>query len=632
MSLKKILKLEREILKNKELYYKGKAELSDIEYDKLEESLRKLDPKNKVLEIIGSEVKSKNKVAHDTKMLSLDKCYDLDDLLKWKKDYEIVGMYKIDGSSCSLVYKDGKLEVAKTRGDGFYGEDISNKAIYINSIPKSINNNEDIEVRGEIYCTEQDFLALSDEMKILGMDRPQSMRNIVAGLLGRKEKIYLSKYLSFFAFEVIQDEKIETEIKKNKFLEQLGFKTPKLFNVKTEKEIQEKISEYEKFNKEGDYLVDGLVFTINKTSVHEELGATSHHPRYKMAFKLRGETASSLIQEITWQVSRNGILTPVAEIEPVELSGAKISRVTLHNFGIVFENLIKQGDEIEIIRSGEVIPKYLRTVKESKFKFSYPKKCPSCKELVKRLEIRLVCQNRNCFARQRESILHFIKVMNIEDLSVKRLEEMLNKKVIKIIPDLYALTKEDLLSLDKTKETLAVKLLRNIENSLNTSVVKFITALGLSGGGENKCQKIYDAGYKNVEDFLKLEKKDLIEIDGFAEKSAESFIDSIKDNTKLVDELLKLGFKFKKDVKIGTALKDKVFCITGKLSRSRSDIEKDIKNNGGKSSSSISNKTNYLICNDENSNSSKFKKAKELNIEIISELDLKELIFGEKKL
>ncbi len=632
MSPKKIQKLEKEILKHKELYYKGKAILSDSEYDDLEESLRLLDPQNITLEIIGSPVKSKNKVAHDTKMLSLDKCYEVEELLKWKKDHDIVGMYKIDGSSCSLVYKSGKLEVAKTRGDGVFGEDITSKAIYIDSIPKAIDHRNEIEIRGEIYCEEKRFKELSDEMELAGLDRPQSMRNIVAGLLGRKEKIYLSKYLSFFAFEVINKIGFKTEVEKNKFVNKLGFKSPEVFKIKEEKEIVEKISEYEVFSKNGSFLVDGLVFTFNEVALHEKLGATSHHPKYKMAFKLRGETARAIIEDITWQVSRNGVLTPVAEIVPVELSGAKISRVTLHNFGIVFENFIKPGDEIEIIRSGEVIPKYLKTVKESKFKFSYPKKCPSCNGKVDKVEIRLICNNEDCFAKKLESILHFIKVMDIEDLSVKRLEEMLKTKLVKNIPDLYSLTKEDLLTLDKTKETLATKLLYNINNSLNTNTVKFITALGLTGGGENKCQKIVDAGYESVDSFLRLTSEELIEIEGFAKKSSESLIESLDSKKELVKELLSLGFKFRKQESKGNRLKGQSFCITGKLSRGRSEIEKDIKENGGKSISSISSKTDFLICNEENSKSSKFKKAQSLEIKIITEQEFEELIFGENKI
>lgn len=626
-----IKKLEREILKHKELYYKGKAEISDFSYDELEEKLRSLDPKNKTLELVGSKVKSKKKIAHTTKMLSLDKCYEVEDLIKWKKDHEIIGMYKIDGSSCSLVYNLGKLEIAKTRGDGVFGEDITGKAIYIDSIPKTIKGLGTIEIRGEIYCTEKNFKKLSEQMSLEGLEKPQSMRNIVAGLLGRKERVYLSKYLNFFAFEAIGNELHQTEVEKNKFIKKLGFKTPDIFKIKTKEDVLKKISEYEKFTLSGDYLVDGLVFTFNEISIHKKIGSTAHHPKYKMAFKLRGDTAKVLINDITWQVSRNGILTPVAEIIPVELSGAKISRVTLHNFGMVQENFIKQGDEIEIIRSGEVIPKYLKTIKESKFKFSYPKKCPSCNEKVEIVDIRLLCSNEDCFSKRLESILHFVKVMNIEDLSIKRLEEMLKKKVIKEVSDLYSLTKEHLLSLDKTKETLANKLLGNIKNSLNTNVVKFITAIGLSGGGENKCQKVFDAGYTSVQDFLNLDEDKLIEVEGFAKKSATSFLESLKKKEKLIENLLKKGFRFEKIKPKGDALYNKTFCITGTLSKSRSVIEKNLKNNGAKIQKSVSIKTDFLVCNEESSSSSKFKKAYELGIKIISEKELEELILGENK-
>ncbi len=629
MSIKEIKKLEKKILENKELYYKGKAKISDVEYDALEESLRKIDPLNPVLTLVGHKVKNSKKIKHAKKMLSLDKSYEIKDLIKWKKNEDLVVTHKIDGSSCSLAYKDGKLDIAKTRGDGLFGEDILNKALFIENIPKSIDSKEEIEVRGEIFCTNNSFLDLKNEMLSSGMDAPSSQRNIVAGILGRKENFYLAKYLSFYAFEVIKEIKEKNEIQNLEFLKKINFKTPDFFKVQTKNEIEKVINDYKEFNINGEYLVDGLVFTINDCSKHDELGETAHHPKYKMAFKIQGEIKNSEIEDILWNVSRNGILTPVAKIKPVDLSGAIITNVTLHNYGLVLKNKIKKGDIIEIVRSGEVIPKYLKTIKSSKNKLNFPKVCPSCNEEVVIEDIRLICNNKKCISQVIHSLNYFVKKIGIDDLSEKRIEEMLSKKVISTIPDLYKLKKKDFLTLDKVKEKLSDKLYMNIQNSKNTTLVKFISSLGLTGGAENTCQKIVDAGYNSVEKILEIRKEDLIELEGFAEKSSESFVNSLGANKPLITRLLEYDFVFEKIEEKKTYLEGINFCITGKLEKPRSEIEKNIKMAGGKVSKSVSSKTNILVCNEMNSNSSKFKKAKELGIEIITEKDLEEKIRNE---
>ncbi len=629
MSKSKIKNLEKEILKHKELYYKGFPEISDQEYDELENDLRLLDPSNRVLQIVGVKVISNKKIKHDSPMLSLDKCYEIKDLLKWKKEFDLISTLKIDGSSCSLLYKDGKFELAKTRGDGSFGEDISNKTIYINNIPRNINEKSKIEIRGEIYCTEDNFIKLKKEMKEVGLPEPSSKRNIVAGILGRKEYIYLAKYLSFCAFELVSTLDMNLEEEKLYFLKKEKFDIPDYFKIKSHQEVEQEIKRLEDFLENGDYLVDGLVFTINNLDVHEELGSTNHHPKYKMAFKLAGEKKQSVIKSIEWNVSRNGVLTPVANIEPVDLSGAMISNVTLHNLGIVQKNNLKEGDQIEIIRSGEVIPKYLKTIKESKKRFSIPKKCPSCDEKVNIDDIRLKCINEKCPDKVVEEINHYIKICNIEDLSDKRIREMISKKIVSSIPDLYDLNIEKLLTLDKTKEKLANKLFNNIQEAKKIKLSKFLSAVGIDGVAENSAQKIIDSGFNTIDKFRKLKIDDIIEIDGFAEKSAEKIVESLRIKSEVIDQILNKGISFTRGEEIVDNLNGKSFCITGKLSRGRSEIEKDIKKNGGKVTSSVSKNLNYLICNEESSNSSKYVKAEKLNISIITELELMELINGE---
>jgi DNA ligase (NAD+) len=621
--------LENLILTHKELYYQGKAKISDEAFDELERELRDLDPSNPVLQLVGhKQIDNGLKVEHQKKMLSLDKTYDEKDLIKWIGKEDVVSVFKIDGSSCSLIYDKGHLVLAKTRGDGQFGENISKKALYIPDIPKFTHSDKSFEVRGEIYCTESQFIHLSSEMKELKLEAPTSQRNIVAGLLGRKENIHLSKFLSFKAFDIITDEKFKKEHEKLDHLKKLGFVTPEYEVHKNGKTVDKKIEEAKEFIGSGDYLIDGLVFIYDDLKLHNELGETSHHPRYKIAYKFAGDTKITTINNIEWGVSRNGLLTPVALVEPVELSGAMIGRVTLHNFGMVQNFQLKSGDKIEIIRSGEVIPKFIGVVEQSKKNFTYPKTCPSCESKLIVQDIWLMCENELCPAKVKEEILNYIHKAGIDDLSDKRLEEMMNQGLVKEIPDLYKLTIEKLLLLDKVKDKMANKMFENIQKTKEQTLVQFISAIGVEGVSTAKSEKIISQGYNTLEKIQNLKLEQMLAIDGFAEKSSTDILLSLKKKEKLIEKLVKVGLHVKAD-EISTGegpLTGNKFCITGELTMPRTEFEKLIKKNGGVMVSSVSKNTTYLITNEEESSSSKFVKAKDLGIPIISEKQLLKMI------
>ena len=613
-------KLAQKILYHKELYYRGQPEISDAEFDQLEDKLKKIHPDHPVLQIVGSVSKSSDKVFHDKKMLSLDKTYVVSDLEKWMGDEDVLSTFKIDGSSCSLIYENGHLVLAKTRGDGSVGENVTAKILWISEIPKVIKDKSRIEIRGEVYCTEENFIELSERMEVLKLEKPTSQRNIVAGFLGRKDHLELCQFLSFKAFEVISPEK-NFKLEKEKFdwMKAESFPIPN-FEIHTNHQSLKKVlDEAQDFIVDGHYMIDGLVFTYNKIKLHDELGETSHHPRYKLAFKFKGEAKTTKIKNIQWSVSRNGILTPVAIIEPTILSGATITNVTLHNYGMVKVHHLKKDDEIEVIRSGEVIPKFLRVIKSSDEKFEIPHECPSCGKDVEKKDIRLYCFNPKCPEKIHAEILNFIQKIEIEDLSEKRLSEMMGKKLVHDIPSLYKLTYEDLLTLEKVKDTLATKIINNIEKTKHVDLTVFLSSLGISGGAYNKCEKIVLNGFNTIEKIRNLTVEELVNIEGFAEKSATEFMTSLSSKKKLIDELIHLGFKFKKKELASHRLENIKVCITGELSAKRSDIEKLIKNNGGIVVSSVTKQTHYLLTNETDSTSSKFKKAQELGTEIISE-------------
>ena len=627
--MSKVEELEKLIKHHKILYYRGTPEISDQEFDDLEDELKKLDPSNSVLEIIGSQELPDKKIKHDQKMLSLDQSYKEEELKDWIGDNEVVSTFKLDGVSCSLIYENQKLKLAKTRGDGSFGEDITQKILWMDNIPKKTlkNLSKKFEVRGELYCSEENFLHLSKEMVAEGLEKPSSQRNIVAGLMGRKENLELCRFIHFQAFDYITEgKKLKKEMEKFQILKGMGFEIPDVELHKDFKSVQDTIEKAKTFMSEGEYNIDGLVFTINDLETQDQMGVTSHHPRYKIAFKFQTQSAKTKIVEIIWSISRNGILTPVGNIEPVELSGAKISRVTFHNYGLVKQFELKKGDEIEIVRSGEVIPKFIALIKSSHNKFEIPTKCPSCGSKVKVDDIRLFCSDPDCPGKNKEIILNFIQKIGIEDLSSKRLDELIAAKLVKNIPDLYRLEKEDLLKLAKVQEILATKLIKTIEGSKKADLITFLSALGISGGAYNKCEKVVHNGFNTLEKVRKLTPEKLMGIESFAERSSEEFYKSLKEKFPLIDKLVDLGFKFEKIKEVHTPISGKKICITGALSEKRSVIEGKIREFGGIVVTSVSENTDYLLTNETDSDSSKFVKAKKLKVPIITEAEFFKLI------
>ena len=624
--MSRIQSLEQKIINNKALYYQGRPEISDAAYDELEKELKALDPNNPTLFIVGTTSSASDKVKHDKKMLSLEKTYIVEDLITWKGNEDVLSTMKLDGISCSIVYEDGQLTLAKTRGDGTFGENITKKVMWVSNVPKLITEKNKVEIRGELFCDEKSFFDLSTEMSSIGLEKPTSQRNIVAGLMGRKDNLELCRYIKFMAFDYISDDRFETENQKFEILKKLEFLIPEIEVHKSKESIQNVILKAREFMSEGDYQIDGVVFTLNKMALHEEMGETSHHPRYKMAFKFQGESKNTILREILWSVSRNGILTPVGDIEPVELSGAMISRVTLHNYGMVAANNLKSGDLIEIIRSGEVIPKFLSVVTPSNNKFVIPNRCPSCDSKVEIVDIRLFCMNENCSGKNKEIILNFIQKIGIDDLSGKRLDELINAKLVKTIPDLYRLNAADLMKIDKVKDKLSNKLIESIQKTKNVDLITFLAALGISGGAFNKCEKVVRAGFDSITKIKELSIEQLLKVESFADKSATDFLSSLSEKIDMIDELIELGFEFSVEETRETSITGKKICITGALSEKRPVIEDMIRAGGGIIVSSVSKNTDILITNETDPTSSKFKKALELKIKIITEAELVSLL------
>ena len=628
------------ILKHKRLYYRGVPEISDQDYDVLEEQLKKLAPDHPVLMMVGAPVDSTTsdqKVRHQVPMLSLNKTYDLSELLKWCGPHPVIGTYKIDGNSLSLIYENGQLSQAKTRGDGSQGEDVLDKIKWVADCCPTLDPGTQpepsvIEIRGELYCSTSAFERLVTEMKQCSLEAPASPRNIVAGILGRKQHLELARHFNFFAFDVIDHQnqlRFETETEKLTWLKDQGFQLPESRLITSRQDVESFLDQTKEFMGQGAYGIDGAVFSYNELRLHRSLGSTAHHPRYRISFKWQGETALTTIRHIQWATSRLGIITPVAVTEPVTLSHATITNITLHNAAHVKMFNLKAGDRIEIVRSGEVIPKFLRVVHSEPGVHELPTHCPSCNEPVWFDDVRLNCENASgCPDQILGSILNWIRCAGIDDLSEKRLAQMIELKLVSHPADLYQLSVETLMTLPLTKEKMAQKLWTHIQESKSITLTQFLKGLGVKGMGTSMWELLLDQ-CPTLSSLQNADIDQIKSIKGFATKTAEAVVSGLKEKADDINKLLDAGVTPSEatgeltDADQGSsAFSGKQFVLTGSMNLPRNELAKMIKDKGGKVTGSVSKNTFALIIADPDSGSSKAKKARELNIPLWSEDDL----------
>lgn len=625
----RIADLADRVLRLKRLYYAGKPEVSDQEFDKLEDELKALAPSHPALQAVGGELAADlPKVRHDEPMLSLQKTYELEELLKWVDNEAIVGTVKVDGVSVSLIYEKGELTLAKTRGNGQVGEVVTPKVRWVSdALPTLRVKAERLEIRGELYCTEPRFLKLAETMTELGLERPTSPRNIVAGLLGRKTHIDLARFFNFFAFTVVDREgqlDLDTETAQIEWLAEHGFPLPHPRALKGEDEVRAYLDHVKKLMDEDDVPIDGVVFSYNSLARQRALGNTSHHPRYKMSFKWQGQTAVSTIRDVAWATSRLGIVTPVAVIDPVPLSGAMITNVTLHNAAHVKAYNLKVGDRIEIVRSGEVIPKFLQVVEAAPGESVQPDACPACGTELVFDDVRLKCPNQTgCPAQQLGSVLNWIRAAGIDDLSDKRLTPLMEQGLVRTMADLYKLSLEDFYKIPQTKEKMAAKLHANIQASRTLPLAAFLNGLGIEGAGLTTWEKLLEE-FPTLDAVRQATPEQIAEVEGFAEKTAGDIAAGLAARSELVDALLKAGVQPTPPARTrgDGPLTGKTLVVTGALSRPRADVEKAIKAAGGRLAGSVSKQTFAVVSDDPDSTSSKMQKARALGVQLWSEADL----------
>lgn len=635
----RIEKLKTLINYHRHLYHvEDRQEISEEALDSLKHELYLLEqkypeyitPDSPTQRVAGEPLEKFEKYEHKKRMVSLEDCFSVEELFDWQKylkkltdkKFNYFCELKIDGFAISLIYKKGILDKAVTRGDGKIGEDVTANIKTIQSVP--LNIKEDLEIRGEVYMDKKDFNKINKQREI-----PYSNpRNLAAGTIRQLDsKVTASRNLKFLAYDLISD--IETHEEKHRKLKELGFRTDKGKICNSLEEVDKYLQWVEDQRDKLEYLIDGAVININQTDVFEELGIVGKTPRGARAFKFQAEQATTIVEDIKFQVGRTGTITPVAVLKPVKIGGVTVKRATLHNEDQIKRLGLKIGDTVIIERAGDVIPavvkvfKELRSGKEKDFKM--PAQCPVCNSKLakKQGEVAWRCVSNNCSAKKRESLDHFVsrKSFNIDGLGQEIIDQLVEADLVHNFADIFKLKRKDLIGLERFADKSVDNLLNAIEISKDIKLNKFINSLGIRHVGENTSVDLANH-FKTIDNFLITTQDELLSLRDIGPKAAETIIGWIKENKNLVKELISLGVNITYDDSAGK-LSGMSFVLTGTLSIGRDEAKEMIRRAGGDVSSTVGKNT-IVIAGE--SPGSKFDKAKQKGSRIIDEKEFLKLV------
>ncbi len=635
--------------------------ISDQEYDKLLRELKELeeqfpefyDENSPTVKVGGKPLSKFEKVEHKIPMLSLEDGFTDEEIKEFDRrvkrflglpideliDYSVEP--KFDGLSIDLIYENGRLKVASTRGDGYVGENVTQNIRTIRNVPLVIIHEdppEYLDVQGEVLLTKDEFKKINEERLKKGLPAFANPRNAAAGSvrqLDPKETAKRNLIMIMYYIREIKGFKkeIKTQSEALEVLKELGFPTSQYNRlVHGIDEAIEYKKELEKIRHELPYELDGVVIKVNDFELQKKLGFTTKSPRWAIAFKFPAEQATTKIIDIKVNVGRTGILTPVAILEPVNIGGVVVSRASLHTMDEIEKKDIMIGDTVFVQRAGDVIPEVIKPVKElrdgTQRRFKMPDRCPVCGSRVVKDGAYYRCSNINCPSVLKESIKHFVsrKAMNIEGFGEKLIEQLVDKGIVKDVSDIYKLDKKTLMSLDRVGEKLAENLLTAIERSKGTTFAKFIYALGIRHVGEFVARLLAER-FKNLENLKKATKEELLKIDGIGEEIANSVVSFFREekNLKTIEKLFSYGVHFIDENKEEKSkIAGKSFVFTGTLSKPREYFKELIERKGGIVRNSVSKNLDYLVVGE--NPGSKLKKAEQLGIKIIGEKELMELL------
>ncbi len=664
---REIERLRREINRHDYLYYVlAQPEISDYEYDMLMKRLEELEqqypefitPDSPTQRVSGVPTKEFPVVQHRKPMLSLSNTYNEEEirdfdrrvrsLLRPGEKYEYVCELKIDGVAMSLLYEDGVLVRAATRGDGEQGDDVTNNVKTIRSIPLRLETEDpvlrNIEVRGEIYFYRKDLVKLNEERLENGEPPFANPRNAAAGSLKLQDpRLVAKRPLKMFCYwiEPLSDERyLKTHYHGLKTLEQLRF--PVNPHYRLCQNIEEVIAYWSEWQQKRDtlpYDIDGVVVKLNDLEQQERLGATAKSPRWAIAFKFKAEQVETRLKEIVWQVGRTGVVTPVAILEPVQILGTTVSRATLHNVEEIQRLDVRPGDYVLLEKGGDVIPKIVRVIKEKRPKdlppYQPPTTCPVCgSPLVKHPgEVALRCENVACPEQVARRVEHFAsrRAMDIEGLGEKVVDLLFREKLISDYGDLYYLKAKQLASLERMGEKSAANLIEAIERSKQQPLERLIFALGIPFVGEGAARLLAEK-FQSLDALMNASVEEIASIEGIGEKTAVSirkFFDN-PSNRQVIEKLRRAGVRFQQEeeaVQLDERFAGKTFVFTGALSRfTRDEAAELVRQRGGKVSNSVSRKTDYVVVGEDPG--SKYQKALQLGVTILNEEEFVRMLEG----
>jgi DNA ligase (NAD+) len=664
---KKIEALREKIRHHEYRYYVLDApEISDAGFDALMNELKRLEadhpklitPDSPTQRVGGKPREGFVKAKHSSPMLSLDNAYSEEELHDWERrvhelsgrtDIEYMCELKLDGMSLALVYHDGRLERGITRGDGNVGEDVTLNVRTVRSVPLSVAKDKlkkagipaDFEVRGEMLMPLAAFRKLNEEREGQGLAVFANPRNFTAGTVRQLDpSITAQRRMNYFAYLLLKDGRtyFDRQSKAMDAMEAAGFKVnPNRKLAKNLTEVWKFIQSWEHKRESLPYEIDGIVIKVDRTAWQQELGFTGKAPRWAIAYKYAARGAVTQIENIVPQVGRTGKLTPVAWLKPVPIGGTTVSRATLHNMDEIERLGVKIGDWVEVERGGDVIPKVVKVVEDDKDhprgdqQFEMPDHCPVCGGNVVRTpgEVDHRCVNANCPAKLQGTILHFASrhVMDIDGLGEVLVNQLTERGLVKNVADLYKLTKDDLLQLERMGEKSAENVLEEIAASKKLPLERVIYGLGIRFVGERTAQFLAEH-FGSLDAVMKASAEELEEVNEVGPRIAESIVEFFGDehNRKLVGDLRKAGLTFTGQKKEkGTKLAGKTFVLTGTLSRhTRDEAKKMIEDAGGRVSGSVSKKTDYVVAGSDAG--SKLDKARELGVSVVGEEELEGLV------
>lgn len=668
-------KLDELIKYHNDLYYNQNTnEISDKEYDILSKKLKKLNDlynfNNVTITKIGGTTNSNfEKISHKTKMLSLDNTYSYDDLLNFNNrvkkqlntddEIEYVIELKIDGLSISLIYENGVLEKAITRGDGKIGENVIDNVKMIKSIPQKLNKNISIEVRGEIVLPNKEFTRINLIREKNNEELFANPRNVASGTIRQLDpNVVKERNLDCYLYYIINPEKYNLNTQKDaiNYLNELGFKTTNICEkINNFEKVKEIITKWDKERFNLDYMIDGLVIKVNNFKYYDILSSTIKTPRWAISYKFETEKAITKLKDVIFQVGKTGVITPVAVLEPTFLSGSTVKRASLHNFEDMYKKQIMINDDVLIEKAAEIIPQVIKPIIENRdntqIEIKMPTNCPSCNSLLVKDDekLSLKCINKDCPDKFIQNLQYFVSknAMNILNLGEAQLKTFVNEGFIKKIYDIYNLKnyRNEILNLHGYKETMTDKILESIEESKKNNFDRLLIALSIPNVSVGTVPELLKY-YKDIDSLINAKYEELLNINGIGSETAKNIVEFFEDknNIEIINKFKEYGLNLKIidninininqellnrldknlnlfNIPIITDITNKSFIVSGKLKNfKKEEIKELITYFGGIYSTSVNKNLDYLISDSDTS--TKIEKAKKLGITILSEDDL----------